>query len=364
MAMKRIGIIVPGILGSILWYKDVKPHNVIWSDNIYTSYKNLISNPSLLKWTGKKADASLLKSVSFTGLPVLNTFKAVDIWGNLLKFLSGLPEFGKDDSLLEFAYDWRQSISESAQDLKNTIEKKYLVDLSSQPKAKDNERFVFFSHSMGGLVIRLLITQGFINAEWIDRIIHIGSPLVGSQSAFRSVIEIRNLPGLNIIAKFFRRKNSDQFYKVLMNSMRSFPSVFELMPNRSIKYLKYPGPIHKNPLDENCFPKSCVVNAIKTHSLLSKSNSIISKNKIKVYTIYTESHTKEKTDEVYEVLPIQYIQSYKITNVTTSILGDGTVLAYSAKGDPKYCKSLAVLNVDHSALCNDKKVVKLVQTIL
>ena len=64
MAIERIAVVVPGIMGSCLAYRDASGKlSEIWGEDFYGNYKRLLSNPTLLRWNNIPAEATLLENV-------------------------------------------------------------------------------------------------------------------------------------------------------------------------------------------------------------------------------------------------------------------------------------------------------------
>ncbi|MGA8221597.1 MAG: hypothetical protein WB780_08075, partial [Candidatus Acidiferrales bacterium] len=96
-------------------------------------------------------------------------------------------DFGDPSKIIGVGYDWRQSNLDSADDLAAQITKFLGSAISKPPPPNEERRLTFIMHSMGGLVVRIAIARDLIDSGWIDRLIHIGSPLYGAQSAFGSL---------------------------------------------------------------------------------------------------------------------------------------------------------------------------------
>jgi pimeloyl-ACP methyl ester carboxylesterase len=117
-----------------------------------------------------------------------------------------------------FAYDWRKPIDESADNLKNFVEKKAGND-------RDKE-FVFVAHSMGGLVVRRYLDMFGIQAEdRLEKLIMLGTPNKGSYLPFMAMKgdePIVKIAGLLFGGAAVRRV------------VQSFPGLYELCPNSEI----------------------------------------------------------------------------------------------------------------------------------
>lgn len=170
----RVAVVVPGIMGSTLFYEDGPGRaDEIWGENFRTNYGRLLDNPTLLRWNGRPAGSSLLENVYPTKVMPFAKYR---LWGGLLDYLRGHPEFGGDHSTLLYGYDWRQSLMESAERLGERLDahSEYLRSSSGEEPS-----YVFFAHSMGGLVVRIALALGVLEPHRVGTIVHIGSPLEG-----------------------------------------------------------------------------------------------------------------------------------------------------------------------------------------
>jgi len=93
---------------------------------------------------------------------------------------------------------------------------------------------------------------------------------------------------------------------------------------------------------------------------------VIVRNGVKVFTIFTRTHFKRRTDLEYRVEPLGLPgRGYIIDEVVGQTdWGDGTVPFESARGNPTGCKENPILNVTHAFLCNDRKVIELLPGLM
>ena len=360
--MDRIAVVLPGIMGSVLRYHESEKHGEIWGENFIENYHRLIHNPDVLKWTGKTASASLLKTARLSDwVP----FVKIELWKNSLEFLAGLKEFRLPSHLIELGYDWRASLIESAKLVSQKLSNHVNAHLDSLRSSSDPQ-FTFLTHSMGGLVLRIALGLKLINYSWIDRIVHIGSPLKGAAVAFRVAYDRSTLPLLREILRQVHRKNGALFESNLSKCFKSFPSLYQLMPQREIRYLFYSPSVITNPLEETFLPETCRQLAEEAHQKLADAEQYIITHKIKVITIYTAINEDDETELMYRVTAIGPPDTgYRIEEtVGKTTLGDGTVPAESASGSVAGAVGKSVLNVKHAYLCNSKKVVELLATII
>ncbi|HXB16017.1 MAG TPA: hypothetical protein VNV44_09780 [Solirubrobacteraceae bacterium] len=121
---------------------------------------------------------------------------------------------GRPGNLLEFPYDWRLSNVVSARRLLSAIGPE--LETWRRQDGKADAKLVLVCHSMGGLVARWFLEKlgGWEYTRWL---ITIGTPYQGSMMA---VDALGN--GL--------RKGPKWFGKNLTPLVRSFPSMYELLP--------------------------------------------------------------------------------------------------------------------------------------
>ena len=77
---KRVAVVVPGILGSKLYYEDYRGSLVLWDENMIRNYFRIRNDATQLKWEGEAANSSLLKGVL---LPRKGWWK-IRLWDGLL----------------------------------------------------------------------------------------------------------------------------------------------------------------------------------------------------------------------------------------------------------------------------------------
>jgi pimeloyl-ACP methyl ester carboxylesterase len=207
-------IVLPGIMGSVL-SRDGKP---IWelsraaaSQAFWTGGRSITDLK--LEGDGSEPDGVLATAL----MPSVDFF-----WG--LKRMAGYDELmvalednfefiysaGKPQNVLEFPYDWRRDIRQTAKLLQRFIE----VHLDSWRKLTKNPKaqVILIAHSMGGLVSRHWLE---VLGGWPDckALITFGTPHRGSAEALNFIVN-----GLNVL------------WVDLGAMLRSFPALYQLMP--------------------------------------------------------------------------------------------------------------------------------------
>ena len=365
--MIRVAVLVPGIMGSKLFYGTGSNRREVWGDNFLKNYREIIKQPAALDWNGTPAAATELLTYVYTS----NTSKFLKLpkyrlWDGVIRYLKAHPEFGKDGQIWEYSYDWRDSLINTADTLGQDVDK-YTEDLAEKRGVSPSViRYVFLTHSMGGLVVRIALARGALHPSAIDRIVHIGTPLEGSASAFRSAYRTGGLPLMQTLYKVFEsRKNAPVYFQSFLKSVRSFPSVYQLMPPQNNDYLIYPRR-RSNPLKEKVIHSGDQAHAAAAHQALVRANQILQQG-IRIYTIYSEYHTKH-TDLEYEVEQITYPNArYEIMEPMPygkTNAGDGTVPMLSAQGNKPPCIWHRVTHADHTTMCNDEAVIDQLPRVL
>lgn len=220
--MKDLVVILPGITGSVL----VKGNIPIWAPapRMFVSY---------IMSLGKSIEDLLLKNddpeyddgvratglVPYTIVPGLARF---DGYTGLTKKLFEEFKFEKGNAIapdaapanyFEFPYDWRRSNRHSAKRLEELIKRELAKwrNHTHNPSAKA----ILIGHSMGGLIARYYIEKlnGFPN---VRALITFGTPHRGAVDIIEYLA--------NGYRKFGHKLND------LTAAMRSFPSVYQLLP--------------------------------------------------------------------------------------------------------------------------------------
>jgi hypothetical protein len=159
-------------------------------------------------------------------------------------------------------------------------------------------------------------------------------------------------------------RNAAAFHQNMLECFRTFPSVYQLMPPLSFKYLHSSLGLCWNPLEGGCISKEHRDEASAAHAALVDAESILRSAVVPVHTIFTELHGGLTTDLEYRVdgepsdSRLQLLETLSRTKY-----GDGTVCRESARGGEE-CHRRGILNVDHAYLCNSIYVNQILGTIL
>jgi pimeloyl-ACP methyl ester carboxylesterase len=208
-------VLLPGITGSVLQKggKDVWAVSGqaawVWLTSLGDSLEELHlegNDPGGVVATRVMPDAHVVP-----GLVKIDGYSAlVRMVADTFDIVPGSIQDARPANFIEFPYDWR---------LDNRINARQLADLISNclPQWREhshnpNARVIFLAHSMGGLVARYYLE---VLDGWRDcrALITFGTPYRGSLNA------------LNFLANGYKRLFVD-----LTDVMRSFPSVYQLLP--------------------------------------------------------------------------------------------------------------------------------------
>src|SRR5262245_5180054 len=187
-------IVIPGIMGSEL--VETSTGRTIWGLSSLGWYVDAwTSGESLrtLRVTQAELDGDrtrvtatrLLRAPAFA--PVL---RGVEPYRNLVKALRRAVAHA--DAILEFPYDWRLPVGESAAELATAAEQ-HLTQWQRHRDGSDESRLVLVAHSMGGLV-----AQHFTNllggADQVRTTVTLGTPFYGAAAAAYMLAAGRGAP--------------------------------------------------------------------------------------------------------------------------------------------------------------------------
>lgn len=172
--------------------------------------------------------------------PLMN-IGPVDIYGRFWEALqdrdSHFPKFEPftpEKDLFFFSYDWRQEIGMvTAPSLYKALRHYAEVHSFYTQQPPPETHFVIVTHSMGGLVVRTMLSQHPEFASFVDRLILVGSPNLGSVKAIHSILVgpggLQNavLPFPAFLVKLLPN-DVDDFTTRIASLNR--PSLFELLP--------------------------------------------------------------------------------------------------------------------------------------
>lgn len=186
------------------------------------------------------------------------------------------------NNFYEFPYDWRRSNRSSAQRLKELIDEKLPAWQQHYPDAK----VILLAHSMGGLVSRyyLEVLEGWPTCK---ALITFGTPHRGSVDA------------VGTLANGFKKAFLD-----LTDAMRTFPSVYELMP----RYPMVGGGDEEKMLYPKDFDIHGIDRAMAEHAFQ--------------FHLDIEEHAKARPADAYKLIPVVGVRQ---KTSQSAIFADGKV---------------------------------------
>jgi hypothetical protein len=233
ISIEDLIVVIPGITGSVLAVGD--DQNEVWSRSgkaIMSAVRSLGRNADVLKLprgfgatlpenegegepadgvraTKLMADLHVIPGLWAPHKGYDNLIRKLKEWFTINTAIDGRPE-----NLMLFPYDWRLSNVVSARRLAASVIS--ALDHWRTHTGNADAKLILVCHSMGGLVARwfLEVLGGREVTRWL---ITIGTPYMGSVDALRAVIK-----GLS--------KNLGPLRIDLTELVRSFPSVYELLP--------------------------------------------------------------------------------------------------------------------------------------
>lgn len=187
-------IFVPGTMGSELW---------LGSERVWPNVNLLFKHPEILRYsedTPLKPKGILNEMVI---VPNLISFDQYNLLGNYL-----VEELGyeRGNNFIEFAYDWRQDVRQSARDLARFID-----------GWKVNSPITLIAHSLGTLVSRYYVEQ-LGGKKKVGRLMLIGGPHQGVPK-----IAANLLTGVDLLPFGLMGKK-------LTEIIETFPTCYQILP--------------------------------------------------------------------------------------------------------------------------------------
>lgn len=279
-------------------------------------------------------------AVSYNDWKLLRFVKDYDGLMETLKKLN----YQEGSNLFLFAYDWRQTIDKTTQDLQDYLQEK-IWDTSPAQK------IYVVGHSLGGVIARIFAQN---HKDAINKIISVGSPHQGAVQFYKPV-EAGELDRANTIVwlaqKIFLILNKSAIESDRITIANKFPVAKDLFPTFN-------------------FLKDAQGNEILTDTLTAKNTYLASKNQTfsDIFPLFTAIYG-EKDNQTPSGFIIQSANPYHqlLGNYTdgqpvTSLydVGDYTSLSKSANQDADSIK----LTFDHEEIITKKDAIsKILETL-
>lgn len=362
--MKRVVVFIPGIMGSKLREPDGAGGRPLWYEHIRKSVSQLVRDPPLLKWQpGSGLEPyEVLHKVT---IPFKRAFN-VGICQHLSKELADMALIKQLFTYQEYPYDWRQDITETARQLGEWFDQfGFERDAHGAQKKEDEPRIALVCHSMGGLVVAIAMRRGYINPENVYRYVTIGSPLTGAPAAFRGLYDLGYLPGMEWMEFAFNwRWNRIKSRTILLESLQSFASSYQLFPPLAEDFVELAGGGTINPLARSVIPLDKRQAAQAAHLMLDGLETFLKKSPQLEY-LFIYGDDKDNTDYRFKARENAKSEAYEGVICRNKTDGDGTVPIESAtlknrRANYRY----PVLGASHMSMCNNPKVITAVKNFL
>lgn len=354
---RRLIVFVPGIMGSALRYTGPGPlgnlvRDFVWSEDVggilFGRGLDLLSYPTP---SGAKISAEyIIEGATLLGLGV----PGYETYATLLRRWRELAHSKRQD-LMEFPYDWRQSTSVSATQLNRKI-----IERVSNKRIHS---VALVGHSLGGLVCRLAAGTSEELRRYVRLLVCIATPLQGALKAFYT---LKREPSLNsafdwslYLVRVKEAVTGGSRFNALMDTIRTFPSVYELLPPKELTYLITETGRTKSCMDEDLWPdyfRSRLDDAKRVQDRLAQ----VRLNR-PVLVIYSAGYP---TPQAYLIRGTPPYILDKLAN--QMVHGDGTVTVQSATYDCPVEMRYLVKNkpYGHNNLCRNEEALAMLEGLL
>ena len=193
-AQRRPVVFVPGIMGSQLW---------LGSERVWPNVRMLFSNPEIYRLPD---ETPLTPNGIVDEVVVVPNLIRQEQYSRLCDFLVESLGYTRGVDLLEFAYDWRQDVRDSARRLGEAIE-----GWGVTPPV------TIIGHSLGTLVTRYFVER-LGGSRVVDKLLLMGGPHQGAPEAVTTLLSGPNLLPFGLLG--------DRLREVLA----TFPSAYQILP--------------------------------------------------------------------------------------------------------------------------------------
>jgi pSer/pThr/pTyr-binding forkhead associated (FHA) protein len=283
---RRVVIFVPGLMGSELW---------LGNERVWPNVKTIFSNPEIYKYP---SDVPLEPRNIVDEVVIIPNFIKQDQYNRMGDYLVEELNYKRGVDYFEFAYDWRQDIRTSAQQLAE------LINSISASKP-----LILIGHSLGALVSRYYVDH-LGGSGRVERLILMGGPHKGAVKGLVSMLVAPDVLPFGLLGERLR--------EILM----TFPTSYQILPAYDVGTDQDGNKI--NFLEDDRWLASKYHPLLKLgrdyHMELAKTASISSVS-IFGYGLKTISDVNVRRDDMGKLLNVDYIQNNN---------GDGSVLEQSA----------------------------------
>lgn len=188
-------IFVPGTMGSQLW---------LGSEQVWPNVSYLLKHPEVFRYT--EGDTRLQPKGILNEMVIVPNLISIDQYNLLGNYLVEELGYEREKNFIEFAYDWRQDVRQSARDLA-----KFIDGWNVQ------RPITLIAHSLGTLVSRYYVEM-LGGKKKVGRIMLIGGPHQGVPK-----IAANLLTGVDLLPFGLMGKK-------LTEIIETFPSCYQILP--------------------------------------------------------------------------------------------------------------------------------------
>ncbi|MFN8384851.1 MAG: FHA domain-containing protein [Anaerolineales bacterium] len=188
-------IFVPGTMGSQLW---------LGSEQVWPNVNYLLKHPEVFRYT--EGDTRLQPKGILNEMVIVPNLISIDQYNLLGNYLVEEMGYEREKNFIEFAYDWRQDVRQSARDLAKFIEG---WDVQGP--------ITIIAHSLGTLVSRYYVEM-LGGKKKVGRLMLIGGPHQGVPK-----IAANLLTGVDLLPFGLMGKK-------LTEIIETFPSCYQILP--------------------------------------------------------------------------------------------------------------------------------------
>lgn len=349
---KQPVIIVPGILGSRL--NRVSDGEEVWPNfgkMLIPFKKDIHLNDLILQ-----EDGSEILSIPLSVSGILESVSGNSVYGDLTKSFSDLG-YATGTELFTVPYDWRLGVASSTFRLEEAV--------SSALHESPTGKVSIVAHSMGGLLVKEYL-RGVTSTSFIDKLVLLGVPELGSPKAFKALTYGDNFGfGFGPVDIFNIERS-----KIISQNM---PGVYELLPSR--EYFARSRPyIYDATGDAVSVPDYDSSSAFMMRDPDDQRNQFLLGRSDQTHSVLDGAGFNVATSSLYRIAGCQNPKTIGMIRVYPDaefdidpIDGDGTVPLASATASEvghAYYALHSQTRIDHMGLAGDERVLAVVRDII
>lgn len=207
---RRPVVVIPGFFGSNLWMGEEK---------IWPSLRAMGRLPDLMKWDPERPTELTARGLIDQVVIVPNVVRQ-EQYGGLIDFLEQALGYQRGRDVFEFAYDFRQDLRTTAQQLGEAID-----------GWRRSRPVTLIAHSMGTLISRYYVNR-LGGHRQVDRMVLLGGPHAGSPKAVMNMAVPSNLLPFGVLGAR------------IQEVMLTFPAIYHLLPEEPCGTDQCGKPVH------------------------------------------------------------------------------------------------------------------------